>query len=298
MHNSTAQRWYTSVITNALVEVLYLLYIQTHRALCTATQEYQRGSGMKAVLDPTTLVETLEYLTERSLNPGHRHALAVAIGDDMGVARTLWQPNFDVVLRPVLHGRDNCSEAFVPTLLSGRFQTTKKNRKVRGRNCVISWLRDQELNSGTPAERFDADKRWRIPVPADSSAIEPLGGCIYPDDVRLVTTRPDGVEVKWYTLSNVQVGELVYRIDSGRIYEVGEPAAIRVTLYQRISTKGWVRVQFDGSYDSIDLPCILGDLAGDGQRFHQVERVTGKDIYLLRPAPEQKPVRAGKTVTL
>lgn len=246
---------------------------------------------MDLALTPLVLVELVDHVTEGHMTPTHRRELAIAVGEDLGVARTLWKPTFDVVLRSVLEADDCDTDPFRPTLLSGRFQRHKRYRKVRAKTRVIGWFRDQEMNTGDPAERREKGKRWRLPVPADSTALVPLAGHIYPEDVRLVTTRPDGVEVKWYTVRNVSIGEVIYRIDSGPVYE-GEHAEIRVTLYQRVGRDAWVRVQFDGGYDAVNLPTILAELAGEGNRFVSVTRVPGSEVPLLRPPPDA-PAKAG-----
>lgn len=243
---------------------------------------------MDLTLDPAVLIKCIETVTEERLPKVVRNGLTVAISDDLGVARKLWDPTFHALLRPVLTASSTGVPSFRPTLVQGRFQKSKKKRRVRGTSAMLTWFRGEERNTGDPAERWAKDRRYRIPVPADSTALVPIGGDLTEDDVRLTTTREDGVQVKWYSVGGLQVGHIIYRVDSGIVYSPGAHADIRVTIYQKVGHNMWARVQASANCDVVDLPVMLADLAGKGNRFTRVERIEGQELHLLRPPPDRK----------
>lgn len=241
---------------------------------------------MDLTLRPSDLVEAVERETGSDFPLDYRQALAAAISDDLGVARTLWEPTFHAVLGPVLEASRLGSDPFYPTLVGGKFQKTKARRKVRPTIKVIRWLQSEERDVGCDPWT-NKDTRYRLPIPDDSPALIPLDGDIGDDDVRFTTTRPDGVQVKWFSLSALRTGHILYRVDAGPVYETGEVTPARVTLYQKVGPNMWVRVQLDGAADLVDLPTALATMAGEGNRFTAVRQVSGDKIPLLRPAPQR-----------
>jgi hypothetical protein len=223
------------------------------------------------LLDPLAAVRWIMELLGIRLPKQVVEQLSIAVSEGIGVARKDYSDRrVFAVLASLLEAEEPGGD-FCPTFVAGEVQSVQRNRKVRERSRVIRALQQEERVHGHQIR--PKRLKGRIPVPANSTAIVPLGGDIGDEDI-VGTTEREGVRTDWYTLNNVPTGGIIYRVN----------ADYTVILYQKLADNAWVRVAFDGSSDVVNLPRLLAAKAGRGNRFTRVKRIDGP-MPLIRPLP-------------
>jgi hypothetical protein len=221
-------------------------------------------------LDPIVLAGRISNLLELGGQPrlprAFRESLAMLIGQGIGVIR--FGDLAVVQLRPVLNAHPNGVSGFEPTLLLGR--APKRRRKVHTLAEMRDGLRHLVRFQGTiPGAAEDC---VAVPDGVYVEVVDDSGQRIFDSLLALATTFEDW-PVHWLRVADIPVGATLLCA----VHDVTKPERTgpTVLMYQHFSPGDWVRVEFDGSADVVDLPAVLAILAGKGEPFTEVTRLDG-----------------------